>query len=122
MPIDYCVHNIERNDCDQCSRANVVKLVASTPPSPVDSECVALLEKMLAAAKEGKFNGVALMTVTSDRVGSYSALGTSFAGQGVYQNAHTAIGGCTVLGRRLERALLVWGPEDALEPPPNDIA
>lgn len=86
----------------------VIKLVALRSPSPVDERCVALLERLLADARAGQFNGIACFTITSDHAGSYSALGTSFDGDGIEQNAHTAVGGCEVLKRRLLDKLFNW--------------
>lgn len=87
----------------------VLKLVTGTvAPSPVDADCVALLEKLLADAKAGEFNGIACMTITSDHCGAYTALGTSFDGAGIIQNAHTAVGGCEVLKKRMLDRLFNW--------------
>lgn len=90
----------------------VIKLVAPRPPSPVDDRCIALLERLLADARAGEFNGIACITVTSDRAGSYTALGTSFDGSGIEQNAHTAIGGCEVLKKRMLDKLFEWGESE----------
>lgn len=89
----------------------IIQLVAPQPPSPVDEQCVALLERLLMDARAGEFNGIACITVTSDRAGAYSALGTMFDGEGIRQNAHTAIGGCEVLKKRMLDKLFEWGPE-----------
>lgn len=88
--------------------SNVIKLVEAGPPSPVDERVIALLERLLADAKAGAFNGIACITVTSDHAGSYSALGTSWDGAGIDQNAHTALGGCEVLKKRMLDKLFVW--------------
>jgi hypothetical protein len=90
------------------SGADVIQLVAPQPPSPVDERCIALLEKLLADARAGEFNGIACITVTSDHAGSYTALGTSFDGAGIEQNAHTALGGCEVLKKRMLDKLFRW--------------
>lgn len=90
------------------SGAAVIQLVVPRPPAPVDEQCIALLERLLADAKAGQFNGIACITITSDHAGSYSALGTSFDGAGIEQNAHTAVGGCEVLKRRLLDKLFNW--------------
>ena len=90
----------------------VVKLVAPQPPSPVDEKVVALLEQLLADAKAGEFNGIACITITSDHAGSYSALGTSWDGAGIDQNAHTAVGGCEVLKKRMMDKLFEWGESE----------
>jgi hypothetical protein len=89
--------------------AEVVQLVAPQPPSPVDERCVGLLENLLVAARAGQFNGIAVITITSDRSGAYSALSTMFEGDGLEQNAHTAVGGCEVLKRRMLDKLFEWG-------------
>jgi hypothetical protein len=88
--------------------SNILKLVTPGPPAPVDENCVALLERLLADAKAGEFNGIACITITSDNAGAYSALGTSFDGAGIHQNAHTAVGGCEVLKRRMLDKLFCW--------------
>lgn len=90
------------------SGEKIVHLVPSSPPSAVDGAVVGLLERMLADARAGHFNGVAIITITSDQSGAYSALGTAFEGAGVHQNAHTAVGGCEVLKRRMLEALFEW--------------
>lgn len=86
----------------------VVKLVVNGPPSPVDDRVIALLERLLADARAGQFNGVACITITSDNAGHYSALGTSWDGAGIEMNAHTAVGGCEVLKRRMLDKLFCW--------------
>lgn len=88
----------------------ILKLVTNTvPPSPVDDRVISLLERLLEDAKAGQFNGIACVTVTSHAAGAYSALGTSWDGAGIEQNAHTAVGGLEVLKRRMLDKLFDWG-------------
>ena len=90
------------------SGGKVIQLVPETAPSPVSEECVKMLEQLLEKAKAGEFNGFACITVTADNCGHYTALGTMWAGNGVTQNSHTAVGGVEVLKKRMLDELFVW--------------
>lgn len=92
-------------------KGQLLKLVTSTtPPSPVDDDVVALLRKLLRQAEAGEFNGLAVVTITSPQLGAYTGAGTAYAGSGVTEGVHTALGTVCVLQRRLERELLVFPP------------
>jgi len=81
---------------------NVVRLgLAQTPVAPIDAKTVAYLEDMLARAKSGEIQGVALVTIESNGAGSVLSVGTGWEGEGFFQNVHAAVGGAAFLQKRL---------------------
>jgi len=84
--------------------ADVVTLrTVDKPATAVDDAVVEKLTEFLGRAKNGEFNGVALLTVEADGAGSVVSVGTTWAGQGVEQNVHAVIGGIEVLKERWMR-------------------
>lgn len=87
-----------------------IKLVTPTEPMrAADPATIAYIEEMLDRAKDGQFNGIAVVTITSPRSGSYDLCGTGFAGAGLEANVHTVLGGIDVLHARLMAAK--FGPD-----------
>lgn len=81
---------------------NIVKLeVAQRPVVPVDQATVEYLEIMLERARQGEIQGVAMVTVESTGAGTLLSCGTGWAGEGLAQNVHAAIGAASHLHARL---------------------
>jgi hypothetical protein len=79
----------------------VISLVTETVPiSEVDAETVSLLENMLAKAKSGEIQGVAMVMVNTVGSGCLDAVATAYAGEGIRQNVHAALGGIAWLQQR----------------------
>lgn len=101
------------------SDGKILKLVGVGPPSPVDADVIEALEELLAKAKAGHFNGIAVATVTSEGTGKYSTTASLWAGDGIVNNAQTALGAVEVLKARMLQKLFEW---DEDEPFPYNIA
>lgn len=84
-------------------------ITPTTPPAAVDPETIRFLENLLASAKAGEINGVAVVTITSPHVGAYIGCGTCWAGDAVRQSVHTMLGGVDVLKQRMLNELFSWG-------------
>lgn len=81
---------------------NIVKLaVAQTPVAPIDEATVKYIEDMLDRARQGEIQGVAMVTIESTGAGTVLSCGTGWAGEGMKQNVHAAIGAASHLHARL---------------------
>jgi len=84
---------------------NTVHLVENEPVATADEEVVRFCQRMLQSARDGDFHGIAVTTVQLDgeRV---TAVGSGYAGRGMTEHRHTALGGVVDLQARLARDLL----------------
>jgi hypothetical protein len=78
----------------------------TAPVSPSDPDVVSLLELLLERARAGEFNGLAVVTVELVGAGQVVGVGNAYAGQGIRQSVHSALGGVEVLRQRLGAGLV----------------
>lgn len=78
----------------------------TVPVAVVDQEVIALLESLLAHAKAGEFNGIAVATVQLAGAGQAINVGSAYAGEGILQARHTALGAAEALKQRIGRNLI----------------
>lgn len=71
-----------------------------------DGEVIGMLRDLMEMAQAGTIAGLAVVTVRSPKPGEYEGAGTGFAGLGVKSNLHAALGGVTMLRRRIEDHLI----------------
>lgn len=86
--------------------AEVLTLVENDAPTGVDEDVVKFAQRLLQSARDGDFQGVAIVTVQVSPEGVVTAVGNGYEGVGIKEHRHTAIGGVLALQDRMVRELL----------------